>query len=1049
MFKKTFKKSMKFAVPLSLIAIFVFSNFAPFLKINDAEAAATVIFLTTGTSWTVPANWNSANNTIEVIGGGGGGEVGAGSGGSANQGGGGGGGGAYAKISNLTLTANGSVTIQVGAGGASAANGTDTWFNSSTCAGASTCAKAGSTGAFPTGGVGGPSGTSVGTTVFSGGSGGNGQAVKSTNGGGGGGGAGLNGAGTVGAASPTATGGSGDAGFGGAGGVVGSGVGGNGTEWSASYGSGGGGGGANANGIAGGAGGTYGAGGGGGRGTAGAGGAGIQGLIVITYTPAGPTVTSADVTAAGATCVTGTTVANTVTSARQTDTIRINGTGFGATQGASTVSINGSASVTVGTWSDTVLSGIVVPADAGNTGNITVTVGAAANLAFTILPRLCSVDVTASSAGTSIATGVVDARQGDTVTFNGDHFNTTQLTGLVTVLGVNVTTGLTWSATAISGIVIPSGTTDTGTVGVTRDGGGVSNTKAFTIDPTITSVTDCDKSGFPTGAFGREYNVADASCPNTLTDGAVVLTGNHFGTAGSVTILGSASTQSAVAAFCGGVAYASTCTALQVPTAIAGNAYTGSVVLSRTSDSKTSSLTGFRVLPRMTSLVPSSASVGDAITINGDHFCQAGVCPTLPATGYNVTFTSGVNATITSANWTDTGITTTVPTGTVTGNATTTSNSYTSNNLVFTLASAVPNDPTNLNQWRDSALSNAIAVGGVASSTPIYLSMTMQVGVSGGTLYPQVEYQAIGTAFACTGTTACLGATEGVGAAGPGPVTGTTTITTADNVYHWQARVRHNKSGVDYYSNWVPFGANAETATDFQIDTTPPAVSSVSSGTPGTNGATITWSTSLEAGTSRVEYNKTGTFTGGYDCAGTTECTALADTAPLVNSHSVALSNLSSGTTYYYRVRSKDAAGNETISINYTFATQSVTQPAKTTQFHIMGKTASITSTAPLSQSFTIVMPETATSTKSIFVEIRGIYVAAATTPTLTVQVNSEASKVYTLPTVASTSHLKILHSVLAVSVSPGTNTLTITPDSNTTVYITSADVYVSYAYTP
>ena len=29
------------------------------------------IFLTSGTSWTVPSDWNSANNTIEVIGGGG------------------------------------------------------------------------------------------------------------------------------------------------------------------------------------------------------------------------------------------------------------------------------------------------------------------------------------------------------------------------------------------------------------------------------------------------------------------------------------------------------------------------------------------------------------------------------------------------------------------------------------------------------------------------------------------------------------------------------------------------------------------------------------------------------------------------------------------------------------------------------------------------------------------------------------------------------------------------------------------------------------------
>jgi hypothetical protein len=34
-------------------------------------ATATTIYLTSGSTWTVPSDWNSANNTIEVIGGGG------------------------------------------------------------------------------------------------------------------------------------------------------------------------------------------------------------------------------------------------------------------------------------------------------------------------------------------------------------------------------------------------------------------------------------------------------------------------------------------------------------------------------------------------------------------------------------------------------------------------------------------------------------------------------------------------------------------------------------------------------------------------------------------------------------------------------------------------------------------------------------------------------------------------------------------------------------------------------------------------------------------
>ena len=60
--------------------------------------ATNVIILTSGTSWTVPADWNNANNTIEVIGGGGGGSSSA----AGSQGA--GGGGAYTKLTNFTLT---------------------------------------------------------------------------------------------------------------------------------------------------------------------------------------------------------------------------------------------------------------------------------------------------------------------------------------------------------------------------------------------------------------------------------------------------------------------------------------------------------------------------------------------------------------------------------------------------------------------------------------------------------------------------------------------------------------------------------------------------------------------------------------------------------------------------------------------------------------------------------------------------------------------------------------------------------------------------------
>lgn len=270
----------------------------------------TVIVLTSGSSWTVPADWNSSNNTVEAIGGGAGGD---------NWGyGAGGGGGAYAKIANLTLTPSSTVSFSVGGGGAANTDGSDTWFNSV----ATLLAKAGKHSASASGGAGGLASECVGTVAYSGGSGGNASNYGSSGGGGaggpngsganggsgsagpeyaggGGGGAGGGVAGGnavlttggigganwygsgAGAAGSSSDGGAGSLGGGGGGSGTPSydgGAGGAGTEW-ASYGAGGGGGGGY---NVGGSGGLYGGGGGGGATPA----SGAQGIIVITYTPA-------------------------------------------------------------------------------------------------------------------------------------------------------------------------------------------------------------------------------------------------------------------------------------------------------------------------------------------------------------------------------------------------------------------------------------------------------------------------------------------------------------------------------------------------------------------------------------------------------------------------------------------------------------------------------------------------------------------------------------------------------------------------------------------
>jgi hypothetical protein len=284
-----------------------------------------LIFLTSGTTWIVPNDWNSSSNQIEVIGAGGGGGPSVGT----TVTGVGGGGGAYAAIANATLTPGATVTIAVGAGGSagvadgiSGGNGSDTYL----CNSQSSCssigggsviigAKGGGAGTNGgTNGTGGATGSSIGATKQPGGNGGIGNINNGGSGGGGAGGpggaganggvasdrsgsgGGGNGGGSAGADSSTDNGSNGGAAFdntaGGSGGTSGNpggagshgsggggsgsfssaegGAGGNGIDWDATHGSGGGGGGGGGTGgggggaTAGGNGGLYGGGGGGG-----------------------------------------------------------------------------------------------------------------------------------------------------------------------------------------------------------------------------------------------------------------------------------------------------------------------------------------------------------------------------------------------------------------------------------------------------------------------------------------------------------------------------------------------------------------------------------------------------------------------------------------------------------------------------------------------------------------------------------------------------------------------------------------------------------------
>ena len=92
------------------------------------------------------------------------------------------------------------------------------------------------------------------------------------------------------------------------------------------------------------------------------------------------------------------------------------------------------------------------------------------------------------------------------------------------------------------------------------------------------------------------------------------------------------------------------------------------------------------------------------------------------------------------------------------------------------------------------------------------------------------------------------------------------------------------------------------------VRNSPPIISSISSGTPTTTSATITWTTD-EAANSQVNYGATASY-------GT-----ASSSANLVTSHSVTLTGLTAATTYHFQVQSVDGESNTATSSDQTFTT--------------------------------------------------------------------------------------------------------------------------------
>ena len=92
-------------------------------------------------------------------------------------------------------------------------------------------------------------------------------------------------------------------------------------------------------------------------------------------------------------------------------------------------------------------------------------------------------------------------------------------------------------------------------------------------------------------------------------------------------------------------------------------------------------------------------------------------------------------------------------------------------------------------------------------------------------------------------------------------------------------------------------------------DTTAPVITNVQSTNIGTNSATITWTTN-ENSSSQIEYGTTSS----YGTSNTVD-------SSLTAAHSMTLTGLAPNTTYHFRVKSSDAAGNLATSVDNTFTT--------------------------------------------------------------------------------------------------------------------------------
>jgi hypothetical protein len=192
--------------------------------------------------------------------------------------------------------------------------------------------------------------------------------------------------------------------------------------------------------------------------------------------------------------------------------VTITGTNFGATQGTSTVSFNGTAA-TVTSWSAGSIAATVP--NGATTGNVVVTVGgqSSSGVLFTVTAGISSLSPTSGPVGTA-------------VTIAGTNFGSTQGTSTVKFNGTTATP-TSWSNTSIV-VPVPAGAT-TGNVVVTV-GGQASNGVLFTVgtNPPPGSIAHLQQAS-NSDVSGRGYASFSATFPAGTTSGSAIVIGVTYG----------------------------------------------------------------------------------------------------------------------------------------------------------------------------------------------------------------------------------------------------------------------------------------------------------------------------------------------------------------------------------------------------------------------------------------------------------------------------------------------------------------------------------------